>query len=62
MLLFLSAALVIEGVAALLLGFFVIDGALELGQAVLGRDTPSSRVATAVNGTSSLLLGRSAVR
>ena len=32
------------------------------GQAVLGRDTPSSRVATAVNGTSSLLLGRSAVR
>ena len=56
MLLFLSPALVVEGVVALLLGFFVIDGALKLGQAVLGRDKPSLRVVTAVNGTSSLLL------
>ena len=55
-LLFLSPALVVEGVVALLLGFFVIDGALKLGYAVLGRDTFSPRVVTAVNGTSSLLL------
>ena len=55
-LLFLSPALVAAGVVALLLGFFVIDGAWKLGQAVLGHDLCTPRTVTAVNGTSSLLL------
>ena len=54
MLLFVSPALVAAGVVVLLLGFFVIDGALKLGQAALGRDSP--RMVAAVNGISSLML------
>jgi len=56
LLLYLSPALVVSGVVTLLLGFIILDGALKLGQALLRSAPNRSRVVTAINGASSLML------
>src|SRR4051812_23277088 len=55
-LLFLSPALVVAGVILVLLAFLAVNGALDVGQAVLGRDARIPRAAEAVNGVSNILL------
>jgi hypothetical protein len=55
-LLFLSPALVVAGVILVLLAFLAVNGALNIGQAVLGRDARIPRAATAINGASNVLL------
>lgn len=55
-LLFLSPALVVTGVVTLLLGFLATDGALKLGQGLLGRTSGTSRTVAALNGASNVLL------
>src|SRR5215207_2554277 len=55
-LLFLSPALVVAGVILVLLAFLAVNGALNVGQAVLGRDARIPRAAAAINGASNVLL------
>jgi uncharacterized membrane protein HdeD (DUF308 family) len=55
LLLYLSPSLIISGVITLLLGFLALDGVLKLGQAVF-RSSSRSRMVTAVNGATSLVL------
>lgn len=56
LLLYLSPSLVVGGVVTLLLGFLILDGVLKLGQALLRPASHRSRVVTAANGVSSLVL------
>src|SRR3954470_12913982 len=55
-LLFLSPALVVAGAVLVLLAFLAVNGALNLSQAVLGRDARMPQAAAAVNGASNILL------
>jgi len=55
-LLFLSPALVVAGAILVLLAFLAVNGALNLSQAVLGRDARVPQAAAAVNGASNILL------
>ena len=55
LLLFISPSLAVSGVVVLLIAFLAMDGALKVGQAVLGIGS-IIRLVTLVNGASSLLL------
>ena len=56
LLLFVSPSLVVNGVVVLLLALLAMDGAVKIGQAALGVGSTTSRLVTAVNAASSLLL------
>ena len=56
LLLYLSPSMVVSGVVTLLLAFLLLDGVLKLGQALLQPASNRSRVVTAANGVSSLVL------
>ena len=55
LLLFISPSLAVSGVVVLLIAFLAMDGALKVGQAVLGIGS-NIRLVTLVNGASSVLL------